>query len=165
MAQKINTSQSGGWWEELGRASLSSPADSLTVSSLSPRKFIQVIVISRLSGTSNNMLLRFNGDSGTNYDYRASNDGGADGVATAQNAFSCSLTQVGSAYMTADILNMDGIPKMVKGTNYVHGVPGNRREFSGRWNASQQISSVTLVNSDVNGDFGAGTELIVLGHN
>lgn len=171
-AEKIDwasTGANGGiWWEELGRTTLGSAGDTITVSSLPSRKYLLVLVDVINSG-SINMQLRLNGDSGNNYAYRTSLNGGADGTATSQSEGQ--LVGSNSDSMTAfiHITNVATKRKMAIG-HTVGGVDSagtapHRAESQVKWNnTTDSISSVSIVNTST-GDYAIGSEVVVLGHN
>ena len=70
-----------GGWIELGRTTLGSTSDTVTVSSLADKRYLMILSNSLNSGAIAGRL-RLNTDSGSNYAYRASDNGGADFTAT-----------------------------------------------------------------------------------
>ena len=78
-AKVINTDLGGGGMELLASVSLGSAAASLSTGTFTPKKHLQVrYFITNVSGNVN-PLLRFNGDTGSNYGYDTSTDGGSQG--------------------------------------------------------------------------------------
>lgn len=160
---------SGVWWEEIGRTTLSSLGDTITVSSLPARKYLRVLVSVLGSGTVD-INLRFNGDTGNNYSRRRSDDGAADSTATNGNGIGLGVPTTGSSYFaTLDLINIANIEKVVNFESYRPGTPGaaaapSRAEGLGKWvNTAALVNSIILFNVS-GGDYAIGSEVIVLGH-
>lgn len=165
-----STGADGGiWWEELGRTTLSGTADTISVSSFPARRYIKIIVKVITSGTAN-MKMTFNGDNGNNYDYAISNDFGA--VSSAVSQSNINLLSAASANTKTGWYEFDNISdqfKLVTGqliqTGGVLGNAPTGRQILGKWaNNSAQVTTITIAN-DSTGDYAAGTQLILLGHN
>lgn len=158
------------WWEEIGRTTLSGAGDTITVSSLPARKYLRVLVFAIATGGTISSSVTFNGDSGSNYARRVSDNGGADAATTSQGGlFGFTGTAAANQYAVLDIINVSNQEKLVIG----HAVGANtagagnapvRNETIGKWaNTSAQINSITFTNGG-SGDYAAGSEIIVLGH-
>lgn len=156
------------WWEEIGRTTLGSAGDTITVSSLPSRKYLMILV-SALNSGSINGFLRFNNDTGSNYSRRYSDDGAADTTAVSQTSMLIS-TSGASQYFHSKIfvVNIATQVKLVNfqaigGTTSAAAAP-TRLEGSGKWaNTSDAISRVDAVNLST-GDFATGSEVVVMGH-
>lgn len=75
---------SSGGWKELGRTTLGSAADPITVSSLTDKRYY--MILHDTSGTTTaNFYMRYNNDSGSNYSARISDNDGAEILVTSQN--------------------------------------------------------------------------------
>lgn len=157
------------WWEELGRHTLSGATDLLTLPSLTARKYLRIIVSTIASGQVVDGL-RFNNDSGNNYSHTFSNNGGADTSVTSQNILS--VASVAENFNTFCILEIVNITAQEKILTYHWGNMGaagaanlpDRRMGFGKWaNTAAQITRVDVINNGT-GDFAAGSELVVLGH-
>src|SRR5690348_10224137 len=86
---------------EIGtRATLGSPASTLTVSSLPNKKWIMLLIYSAGLGSASNIRLRFNSDSGSNYAIRGSGNGNADATAISQT--SAQIGQISAGTTTPD---------------------------------------------------------------
>lgn len=156
---------------EIGRTTLSSAGDTITVSSLPARKYLKIIVSILATGGTVDGGFTFNSDSGSNYTRRVSVDGGADSGATSQTSTSVLQTAAATpAFGVFDIVNISAQEKLMMGHSIGQGTAGagnnvNRREHAYKWaNTSAQISTVTLSNFGT-GDFAIGSEVVVLGHN
>lgn len=162
--------QTGEWWEELGRATLGSAGDTLTISSLVAKKYL-LILVSALPSGAITPWLRFNNDSGNNYAMRYSASFEAGATLTSQSGISLDPNSTATVVLgRLEIINIateekSGIGLAVaRGTAGAGNAPANL-EVYGKWaNTSNQITRVDLVNTSGAGDFAAGTELIVLGH-
>lgn len=152
-------------YTEIGRTTLGSPGDTVTVSSLPVRKYLKLIFFGLNSGQQA-PALRFNNDSGANYGRRISVDGGADSTASgATNGLSVTAT-TNNVFLEVDVTNNATSNKGLRGNGirYTTGIP-SREVYAGTWsNTSDPITRVDIINLGT-GDFAAGTELIVLGRN
>lgn len=155
------------WWEEIGRATLAVAGDTITVSGLPARKHLRVLIITLNSGATS-QYLELNNDSANNYVWRVSSNGAADSSFTANPSL---LINSGSYNIlsTIDIINMASREKaFIASSNAINtagasNVPG-RSELMGKWvNTSVPISTVKIFNLAA-GDFAAGSEVVVLGH-
>lgn len=158
-----STGADGGiWWEELGRTTLGSGGDTITVDSLPARKYIKVYIRVTSTGGATRILIRFNNDTGANYNYRISSNNGADSNNTSQGAMIVSASASDDKYAVVELINVaaqakQGIFFSVNGTSRSDGVCG--------WsNTSNAVSRIDVVN-DGAGDFATGSEVVVLGHN
>lgn len=165
-SSKVDWSVSGEiWWEELGRHTLSTTADTLTVS-FTARKFIKVIAY--IIGSGNVLpVLRFNNDTtDANYNRRVADNYGA-GSGTAGGALFTSNGATSPQLTEAEITNVAASNKVVKGntvTDTGDGAAPNTRQFVGQWeNNADAITSIQLINGDT-GDFASGSVLVILGH-
>ena len=158
-----------GGWKELGRTTLGGTSDNITVSSLADKRYYMVLGYSINSSTPQ-QTLRFNGDTGTNYARRWSQDGAADATGTSSNRISTGAVSAnGSNGLTVGyISNLSSKEKLVishGGDTYTAGATTapERYESVGKWaNTSNAINSITVHNPTV-GDFDTGSEVVVLG--
>ena len=166
--QKINSVQNGGWYEELARGSLGSAADQLIVSNIPPRKYLRIIILALQSGAIDTAL-QFNGDTGNNYAWNISTDGGTNSKTASTNIIAGQTSGTANHFIVFDVTNMASQAKSVIGNAMNDGADAAstapvRREISSKWhNKSDQISSIKLFNT-AGGDFAIGTEIIILGH-
>jgi hypothetical protein len=77
-------SGSVGGWVEVGRTTLGAAGSTIDVTSLPDKRYYMVLSDIFATGGSIDFTLRFNGDSGSNYAYRKSEDGAADGTSTSK---------------------------------------------------------------------------------
>lgn len=155
------------WWQELGRTTLTSTANTLASPTITPTKYLHVL-ISVINSGAINLSLRFNSDSGNNYAYRLSSPSG-ETDSTSQSAI---LFNNGSqpVFATADIVNISAQEKIMvldmadAGTAGATNLPG-RVFMSAKWaGTSSAITDISVVNS-AGGTMAIGSEIIVLGHN
>lgn len=157
------------WWEELGRTTLSVAGDSISVTSLPAKKYLKIIL--HATGTNIRGALRFNNDSGNNYSYRISDNGGADSTGTAFSYYVIGDSGANAVYIyaTTEVVNKASVEKIGIGMTLSKSATGAatapaRRETYAAWtNTADQITRVDALNTST-GDFAIGSELIVLGH-
>lgn len=164
---QLNTLTNQGY-QILGRTSLGSAGDTISVSGLSAKKYLRVIFMCLNSGSVNSVM-RFNGDTASNYAYRQSINGAADTTASAQTFIGLqAATGSFPLYSVVDIVNIATQEKYVSGLSFatVAGAANapSRGEAAGKWaNTSNAITQVDVVNTST-GDYAIGSEVIVLGH-
>ena len=161
-----------GGWTELGRTTLGSASDTITVSSLADKRYYMVLADLQPTGNVDEYFRLGNGsaDTGSNYARRFSGDGGADGTGTSQ-AFvkigingSASLPRFHASY----IANLSGNEKLA----ITHGVGPNaagagtapsRRESVWKWvNTSNPLDVIQMGDDGGAGQYNTGSELVVL---
>lgn len=159
----------GIWWEEIGRTTLGSAGDTITVSSLPARKYL-LVIIKVIDSGSINVNMRFNADTGNTYAGRDSKSGAAEATYNTQsNLFLNPVTAATPMTIEALITNEATQEKILyfsgvaRGTAGAGNVPA-RTEGVGKWsNTSSQISRIDVFNNST-GDYAAGSEVVVLGH-
>lgn len=159
----------GIWWEELGRTTVSSNTNTVTVSGFAARKYLKVFVNVVGNGSVLSNQIRFNNDASAAYAYRYSQNGSADTTFTSDTKWQ---TIGGSGLpniQVIDILNITTVEKFFT-SHVIISPPGaasipDRIEYGGKWvNTSQQITRIDLINT-LAGQFASGTVIVVLGHN
>lgn len=166
-----STGADGGiWWEELGRATLSGNADTITVSNIEPRRYLRILYFPYQTGSVTGNLT-FNNDSGANYSSRETTNGAADITSVSQTSFLIiGVATARPPYSVIDVLNIATQEKLfieqrVELTSAGAGTAASRKEAIGKWaNTTGSIHTVKITNAST-GDFIASSELIVLGHN
>ncbi len=157
-------------WKELGRTTLSSTSDSITVSSLADKDNIMILTNSFASGNITGTL-RLNTDTGNNYASRWSENGASDGSQNTnpKMVYEVSTNRTSDRFGYSLINNLSSQEKlclshtMTNGSGTGAGNAPDRRDVVSKWaNTSNAISSVTLYNTE-SGDFASGSELVVLG--
>ena len=167
-ATKLDADAEGHGFLEIGRATLSSNGDTITVSGLPARKHLRVIITTLASGATI-PVINFNNDLGSNYARRYSLNNAADTTTTSTTSIYAGAGSIASVtYTEARIVNMAAFEKIVHFFSYgtasaaVSSV-GNRVEGGGHWNnTSHQITRIDVSNGAA-GDFVTGSEVIVLG--
>lgn len=158
------------WWEEIGRTTLSPAGDTITVSSLPARKYLHIKVYTQSTGGTIRGVLRFNADSGNNYAFRSSTNGGADSTSTSSSGIQLdSIAGAWPQFFDVQVTNNSANEKLVishsseQNTAGAGNTPG-RLEVVGKWaNTAAQISTVSVTNTGT-GDYAVGSEVVVLGH-
>jgi hypothetical protein len=166
-------SHTTNFWEELASVELGGAGDNLSSGTISARKYLWVQAWFKNGGGTNRILpgMRFNNDSGSNYAYRRSIDGGTDGTSTNLTNLHALGTDLSGAnqFYNFFIINNSANEKlaifhaldMQPGTGA--GNAPRRSESVGKWaNTSAQITEVEFDNLD-SGDFGTGSIIKVWG--
>lgn len=162
---------SGIWWEELGRATVTgSPSSTITASGLPVKKYIKIIARSNSQGGTTRHSLRFNGDSGNNYAARSMDDYTAPSftnVSTSQIQMSTASVGIKMTIVELEANGTDEKNLLFNTTMRSSTGAGNAnssRTGTGKWTGSANISSISIVNNDGSGNFSLGSQFIVLGH-
>jgi len=167
LTTKTLTSGTGGW-VEVGRTTLGSAGDNITVSSLANKRYYMILhdVIPSGSVWTQNT---FNDDTtGGNTANRRSVDGATDALQTSANYIYTSASQTTPMFGVYNIANLAGKEKLqiyhnVMGNTAGAGTAPRRYEASGKWsNTTDSISTFNL-NNGGSGDFASGSEVVVLG--
>lgn len=157
-------------YEEIGRTTLSSAGGSLEVSNLPYRKYLRILIYTIPTGGTADSTFRLNNDTGNNYSYRNSTDGGADSSVTSTSFWGGSASTSEPRFIVYDIVNIPNREKLGYVTYVLQGTAGagnatSRREQSAKWsNTSAAISRAGLQNSG-SGNYAIGSEIVVLGKN
>lgn len=162
-------SGSGVWWEEIGRTTLGSAGDTITVSSFTAKKYLRIQANLLATGGTIGAAVTFNSDTGSNYARRISDEGGADATGASQSSAAIGTTGAWNQSIVADVTNISSSEKLIiahqAGVNSAGAASIPRRqEMVGKWaNTSSQITTVTFTNLGT-GDYAIGSEVIILGH-
>jgi hypothetical protein len=162
-----------GGWTELGRTTLESDANTITVSSLAAKKYLMVLTQGKTSATNVDLAYQLNADTGANYTSRQKwNGGGSDYVLTGQTHYRPLGTTADLQFLNIEyITNISDKEKLIMG----HGAQLNatgagdtitREEHVAKWaNTSSSINQVNaiLANGGAGRDYRNGTEIVVLG--
>ena len=159
------------WWEELGRVTAGGTVSSLSLTPITAKKHLMISLSILATGGTVGLAIRFNNDSASNYAYRASNDGAADGTAASATLISVNNNLITVPQLaTLNVTNISNAEKLVTefGMGQNTAGAGNippRRELFGKWvNTSAQITRVDAIQNAGTGNFATGSELIVYGH-
>jgi len=161
-----------GGWKELGRTTLGSANDNITVSGLADKRYLMTLFYSS-GGTGGNSEIswQLNSDTGSNYSLRYSSNGGGDGYFTSKSymhgdpydtndsnpRFSVSYL---SNYASKEKLHLSH--SMRSNTAGAANAPA-RGESVSKWsNTSNAVSSITANNRN-SGTWSTNDEVVVLG--
>ena len=156
------------FWEELASVDLGSDGDNLSSGTITAKKYLWVQYWLDISG-SNQANITFNNDTGTNYAYRRSEDGGADATTTSvanirQHNSASSVYRFGNLFIVNNASNeklvtSDVLEVVTTGA----ATAPQRMEVVGKWdNTSNQITEIDIDNPNA-GDFLTGSKLRVWG--
>ena len=158
-------SGSVGGWVELGRTTWAS-GNSINVSSLPDKRYYMILNYSDSASNYNN-IYRFNSDTGSNYAWRRSINGGTDSTSTSTTIIpSNSVSYDDFQFTTSYIANLAGKEKLVisHGTDSSAvgaGTAPDRNEIVGKWvNTTDPIDEITMTTTSANYNLG---EVVVLG--
>lgn len=152
---------------EIGRATLTGSADTITISSFPAKTYLRIVVKIINSG-SVGTTVTFNNDTSTNYASRNSRNGGAETTSTSASSIQVAGNGSSPLYVVMEVINIAAQEKIVYGITTEAGTSGAgnvpvRQETSGKWsNTSDQITRVDVNNSST-GDFASGSEIVVYG--
>lgn len=157
-----------GGWVELGRTTLGSAGDTISVGSLADKRYYMILGNTIATGEIRQMM-RFNSDSGTNYAYRGTGNGGADFTSTSRT--NMPMEQYNETVMEFSVsyaANYSTKEKLLLGhTSAINtagaGTAPDRTEFVNKHaQTSNPISTISLNNPE-HGDYASGSEVVVLG--
>lgn len=166
-ASKIDFT-TGIWGEELGRVTLASSGDLLSIPSIPVRNYLKIYVHVSSTGGTINMLMRFNNDSGSSYAYRI--DGGT--AAVNQSSYEIAGAVASQLFtFTAELVNISTVEKMLSGVRVSNfagtgaGTAPNKSFQEAKWaNTSSAITRIDIINSGT-GDYATGSQMVIVGHN
>jgi len=157
-------------WEFLGKDVLTSAGDTLDSGTITAKKFLFFNVFGIADGNLDACVIRFNGDTATNYAVRKINDGGSS---------SNNVNETGITYMSFNgaqnhyarffVYNQEDQNKLlIDKTGRTGGSgaanPPARKVMVGKWsNTSDSITSVQAVNRDGSGSYDEGSYITVFG--
>ena len=175
--QAINSDVAGtpagaGGWKELGRSTLSSTSQDLSVASLPDKRYYMVLsdCIRTVSGTEYIQPdFQFNGDTGNNYASRWCWNGGGEGTLVNYHTLhQGATTDEGAMFQVSNIVNLAGKEKMVIGhqgqpRTSGSGIAPARGTWVGKWaNTSDAIHTINTWESGT-GSYASGSETVILG--
>jgi hypothetical protein len=152
---------SGGAYVALGETILGGAASSISVSWSGGYRYLKVMYDGIVSNSNNQLLIRFNSDSGNNYDVNMNTFGGGFSQSSGQSSiqFSNDTDSSSFVFLTFDILNISN-QKKLGGGGGLHNFDKTYAFYFAWNNTTDQITTVT-VSSGVN--FQAGSGVTVLG--
>ena len=153
-----------GGWVEVGRTTLGSAGDTISVASLTDKRYYKVLFNTYDASGTANAYIRLNSDSGTNYAWRRSNEGGSD--STTINSSTPYLSADEDNFGVYYIANLTAKEKLIQGytvyspTTGAANAPG-RDEVVAKWaNTSAAINTIDI---KTGASFAANSEVVVLG--
>jgi hypothetical protein len=156
------------FWEELASVELSSAGDQIDSGTFTAKKYLWIQFYEKNSGNAN-VKPRFNNDSGSNYSWRWTENGGSDTASASQNEIGTWIWQSQPAFYNAFVVNNASKEKLLVGecVNRNSAGAGNevgRAIWTGKWDdTSNQITRVTI-NNDASGSYDTGSFIKVWGH-
>jgi hypothetical protein len=159
-------SHTTNFWEELASVTLGTSGDQLSSGSFSAKKYLWVQVYTKNSSTTN-AKFTFNNDTGSNYAYRYSSNGLADGTATSSADFQVNVDNAGAFY-NMFIVNDSAKEKLVIGNTIDQVSTGSatapsRLEWVSKWaNTSSQVTEIDVDNTS-GGSYDTGSIIKVWG--
>tara|TARA_R110002126_G_scaffold1315_1_gene7546 strand:- start:581 stop:1675 length:1095 start_codon:yes stop_codon:yes gene_type:complete len=158
-----------GGWVELGRTTLGIAGDTISVTSLADKRYYMVLNYTLATGGLVNGKQRLNGDSGTNYAVRLSNDGAGDVTAINDTTiFSDYSSAITPSFNLNYLANLATEEKLSYGWSVSQSTAGaanspHRAEFIGKHaQTTNPISQIDWDNT-AGGSFDIGSEVVVLG--
>ena len=175
-ATKIDWASTGAnagiWWEEIGRTTLSSSSDTITVSSIPARNYLQIRTNYSSVGGTTSAHIRFNNDNSANYAHVLAQLGSsATTIVSDVGIVITGASVIINQFVTIDVFNVSNKEKLVhftriEGNTTGAGTAPTSLISIGKWaNTSTTINRIDIVNTLGTGDFAIGSELVVLGHN
>lgn len=164
-----STGADGGiWWEELGRTTLGSAGDTISVASFAARKYLRLIYSCIPSGQINTRV-KFNNDGSALYAFTQSLNFAAGVSALSQTIYSPSISantvhkygEINILNLSTDFKIMNGFEIDRYGTDASTSI--NQATTYGKYASNTQVTRIDVTNVGT-GDFAIGSEVIVLGH-
>ena len=141
------------FWEELASVTTGSTGTSIDSGTFTAKKYlwVQMYAPSGQSAIVDNHMWNFNGDSGSNYAVRLSNNGGGEITDASQSSLSVSRFGTEGDFSNSFIINNSANEKLMishaisVGNTLGAGAAPNRNETVGKWaNTSSQITSIII---------------------
>jgi len=164
--QTMNAAGSSGvgGWVELGRTTLGSTTSTIDISSLADKRYYMILSYFIPSGTPS-VVPTFNADTGSNYAFRYTDNGGSDSTSTSTTnagTFNQGYTPTFSIGNFANLSTKEKLcifNHMNRDTAGAATAPA-RRELVAKWtNTSDPIDEFTLTGTNIT----SGSEVVVLG--
>ena len=160
------------FWEELASVELGSAGDVVDSGTITAKKYLWVQAHTTGTGGDNRHSFQFNADTGNNYGYRNSENGGTDSTGSSQNSvyYNDGSANAGGCFINMFIINNSANEKLttghlIKASTTGAGTAPFRAEQVGKWaNTSSQITSIQLNNTN-GGSFDTGSIMKVWGSN
>ena len=155
------------YWEELDRVTVGSPTDTIDTGTFTAKENIMLLYHILKSGDARVDALRFNGDTGSNYARRISDNGGSDSTNVNQTGIEDTTSSTGEEFTVAYVSNNAdweklGVSSCINQNTAGASVPRSLENYYKWANTSSQINQVSLTNNQ-SGSFAANSEIVVLG--
>jgi hypothetical protein len=158
------------FWEELASVTLGGDAAEISSGTITAKKYLWVQVYVQNASTSDDVEVQFNNDTGNNYSWRHSINGGSDTTGTSTDVITVinrnAAADVGR-YANFFVINNSANEKLLIGHGVEEETSGaanapTRNEAVGKWaNTSSQITEVSITTAS--GNLRSGAELRVWG--
>lgn len=157
-----------GGWKQLGRTTLESAGDTISVGSLADKRYLMYLLDAKPSGVIESGY-RMNGDTNNNYSWRQSTDGGADTTdGGTSNINGDAATPSGESFSVGYLANYATKEKLLLNHNASFSTAGatvapNRMQSVGKHaQTSVAVNALSTQNFEA-GNYNTGAELVVLG--
>jgi len=159
------------FWTELASVTLTGTASTINSGTITAKKYLWIQAFIKQASTYT-VEGHFNGDTGSNYAYRYSGNGGADGTGTSTSKIPGNYSAMaGGVFINMFVINNSANEKLVIAhtcevpTTGAGTAPG-RMEFVNKWaNTASQITSFDYTKETGSGDLQSGSTLRVWGSN
>ena len=155
-------------WTMLDSTKLTGTSDTITVSGFDAKAYLFVLL--SIQGTGNvHADITYNNDATSNYAYRQSRNGAADGTGVNLSNIPIAVTSVQYQFCTLYIVNASDREKLqISMCSQTAGTTSStapdRTEVVGKWiNTSDSITRIDSTNSEAGNDYNIGSEMIVFG--
>lgn len=159
-----------GGWVELGRTTLGSSSATINVTSLPDKRYYMYLIHGFIGSRYIETRMRFNSDTGSNYAYRISQNGGADATGGSNSSMIIDGIQDTSPRLQMGfVANKSDKEKLLMGWSNIAATgaataPGRNEQVHKWTNISSSINAFNITTSDPGSDnYGAGSEVVVLG--
>lgn len=157
------------FWEELASVELSSAGDNISSGTFTAKKYLWVQCFMEQTDNTITGNITFNGDTGSNYSRRRSNNGATDSTGTSESSIDVRGGESKNRFENMFIINNSAQEKLVIGHHIVTtagaGNAPDRTEYVAKWaNTSSQITSINFNNIDA-GNYGTKSFIKVWGSN
>ena len=160
-----------GGWVEVGRTTLGSAGDTITVSGLADKRYYMFLINGKPSATNLESQIRLNGDTGSNYAIRTSFEGGSDGtvVSTDKIAIHGEGSPTYPFFCVNYLSNLSAKEKLlishaVGQKSAGAGNAPSRRETVGKHaQTSNPVTSISSYGGSSGWNYSVGDEIVVLG--
>jgi len=156
-------------WQELGRTTLGSAGDTITVSGLTAKDNLLLLGDLVMDGAGYGTAeLTFNSDTGTNYSSRMSVQGNTDTTHTGQTYIDIGKVLALESFFIGFVRNVATETKLMMGFVNEEGAVGSgtapdRCDETGFW--SNNTNAISEISITCGADFASGSELVILGNN